>query len=658
MPEDEITQEQQSNEPAVLTKAENPGLFEAVCNQLGINYDSIDRLSPRDQERLYKLDIKAEEGANVTSLNGIEKLTCLRCFGISGSSVSDEMFQNIYRETKNADNLEQALFVTNQVTDFSPLQKCSNLRICSIRGQHNVQSFDVGNFKELETLNFINCDNLWVISNLTEPMKNGALKELSIKYSEKFGQITDEENFINLLKNGYAMERCTLDHGYFMKLMRRHPELRETMENMPDDKIKWADLDEPYSTKQMLMIYDRIADIVNTVCQECESDIQKLANVYRYFCDTMTYNHSAEEQSEDFLDPSVRAVKIANRRALDVLFNNTGVCAGFSNIFNLCGTYLGFNMETCPCTLKNPDQTYESDYAVYQNHEISRTVWYSSATGEKFEYYFDLTNDLGRDRSIFFMLNRDQILLFNQFSLDDLKRRNDESAPGLQRSLDEAGLLRTSERNKLIVAELKQQAEQGQIRAELGLEQDDNSVESGVYVTQMPQNVEVLAQGTPQEFCERVQNLGQDFSERVQPVGGIVQENQPLVVGQEWGQTPKTQQPVEQTQGIEYQPVEQVFVEQPTEFTQDDEYIGDPNYTNYEEPTYYAPLEQVSQPQMPNDTNAYNYQNADYNNANYQYANNSLGQGGVQVPTAEQMQADGNGQGAGNSVAQEESMVR
>ncbi len=833
MPEDEITQEQQSNEPAALTKAENPGLFEAVCNQLGINYDSIDRLSPRDQERLYKLDIKAEEGANVTSLNGVEKLKNLRVFSISGLDDCSELFQDIYKKSKNAEDLEQALFVTNQVKDFSPLQKCSHLRSCDIINQRNVQHFDVDNLEELEDLYLSGCDNLMVVSNLTSPMKSGTLKNLHINYSEKFGQIEDEESFVDLLKNGYALDKCKLEHSYFIKLMRCHPELRETMEAMPNDKIQWADtLGEPYSTKQMLMIYDRISDIVNTVCQEGESDVQKLANVYRYFCDTMTYNNSAEEESQDIFDPSVLEVKFTNRRALEVLFNNKGVCAGFSNIFNLCGNYLGFNMETCHCTAKNSNQTYESDYAINSNHAISKAVWYSTKTGEKFEYYFDLTSDLGYYRSDCFMLNRKQILNRNQFCFDEIKNRNDESSPNLLSVLKAKGLLHTSKRNTVVAFTREENpglfdiackklridpnkksslnpAQLGRIeelnlsstkkdsnghtmlwadvRSLEGIEKfhnlrqirlqgaeeidingliDDNKLQEAqelqdtlsernqitdlsplqncpklecVYIAnqhklesidaenlkgiqelhiqecdslqeianatelqekkvdiqdcenlkpivaenesqtefaEQTESEQVENHETQQKQVEFTQPVEQNFVEQVQPleveqaqsVGDVGQISQPINAEQNWTQMPSAEQPIEQVKAVEYvKPAEQVFVEQPAEFTQNADYVEAPNYSQTTESavdSYYQDFEQ-NEPQYAVEKEAPSYENYGYVDPNAysnQNADQSVAQGDentpTAIPTAEQMQAVKSGQGASNSVSQEESMER
>lgn len=188
----------------------------------------------------------------------------------------------------------------------------------------------------------------------------------------------------------------------------------------------------------MLLAYDRVAEIVNTVCTPKDNDLQKLSNVYRYFCDNKKYADSDVSEEE----------KVSNRSILSVLFNDSAVCVGFSNILNMCGTYLGFDMQPCSCRLKNAeDDYYDERGIIYSDHSISKCTFYNKLTGESYEYYFDLTWDLGMEKSEFFMLNRNQIKLYHQLTIDESINQFLKPAPDVQKDLEERGLLRTTARD-------------------------------------------------------------------------------------------------------------------------------------------------------------------------------------------------------------------
>lgn len=265
MPENEVATEQ-INEPVVFTKAENPGLFEAICKELHISSKSTDFLSSEDLDKVIALDLEVKHGANVTSLNGIEKLRNLSSFEIYGMSdfnKAEIMYYDIYRAS--AKDFETAVFQYNQVEDFSPLQKCSKLEWCTIASQRKIKTLNVGGLHNLQTLWINSCEKLSNISGLATSMSNGELKKYGVENCEKLRKIENDNKFCELLKNRHDIN-VSFDSKYFINLMRDKPELRTTLEALPDESVKWAEHGQPYSTKQMLMVYDRIADIVNTVC--------------------------------------------------------------------------------------------------------------------------------------------------------------------------------------------------------------------------------------------------------------------------------------------------------------------------------------------------------------------------------------------------------
>jgi len=160
MPENEFAPAQNINEPGFLTKAENPGLFEAVCRELHIDSKSTQELSSDELDKVESLDLTPENSANVTSLNGIEKLWNLKSFMVEGIGegnpsdlicydINPNMFDNIKANMLDAEKLETGMFKYNQVEDFSPLQNCSKLKSLYILNQHKVENIDVSELPNL-----------------------------------------------------------------------------------------------------------------------------------------------------------------------------------------------------------------------------------------------------------------------------------------------------------------------------------------------------------------------------------------------------------------------------------------------------------------------------------------------------------------------------
>jgi len=422
----------------MLTKSKNPELFRAICRQLDVSYSIVDELDSATLDKVQTLDLIALDGTNVTSLDGIEELHNLSEFTIKGYSMDREPLMDWYNEREDLADVARGYFEQNQVADFSPLSKCKKLKDCVIAYQRKLETLDFGKLQNLTSISIYECNELRQISGISASMYSGSLDYIYIILCDRLREMPDATRIFGLLGRGYPTTQIRLPSNYFVNLLQNNPSLRETLETIPHNKINWYEPIDSYSTRQMLIAYDRVAEIVNTVCTPKDNDLQKLSNVYRYFCDNKKYADSDVSEEE----------KVSNRSILSVLFNDSAVCVGFSNILNMCGAYLGFDMQPCSCRLKNAeDDYYDERGIIYSDHSISKCTFYNKLTGESYEYYFDLTWDLGMEKSEFFMLNRNQIQLYHQLTIDDSINQFSKPAPDVQKDLEERGLLRTTARD-------------------------------------------------------------------------------------------------------------------------------------------------------------------------------------------------------------------
>ncbi len=422
----------------MLTKSKNPELFRAICRQLDISYSVVDELDSATLDKVQTLDLVALDGTNVTSLDGIEELHNLSEFTIKGYSMDREPLMDWYNEREDLADVARGYFEQNQVADFSPLSKCKKLKYCVIAYQRKLKTLDFGKLQNLTSISVYECNELRQISGISASMYSRSLDYIYIILCDRLREMPDATRIFGLLSRGYPTTQIRLPSNYFVNLLQSNPSLRETLETIPHNKINWYEPIDSYSTRQMLIAYDRVAEIVNTVCTPKDNDLQKLSNVYRYFCDNKKYADSDVSEEE----------KVSNRSVLTALFNDRAVCVGFSNIFNMCGAYLGFDMQPCSCRLKNAEDDYYDERGIINSdHSISKCTFYNKLKGESYEYYFDLTWDLGMEKSEFFMLNRKQIQLYHQLTIDDSINQFLKPAPDVQKDLEERGLLRTSARD-------------------------------------------------------------------------------------------------------------------------------------------------------------------------------------------------------------------
>lgn len=440
----------------MMKKEENPELFKAICGELSYNdldtdFDNLDFLTDEQLERVYFLKLNINNNYDVRDLHGIEKLPNLISFSITGATTEDWGFKKIFNKEYSPEQekeLDTYYHHKNQVADFSPLKNCKNLESIYITHQQKFTNLDLTGMNNLQTIDLFNCNNLISIRNASESMSNKSLERLAVIYCGNFKDITDIDAIIDNIKNKYPLE-LELPVNTYMPITYRHPAFHRNLRDLSPEQLTWSEVGGKYNTQEMLMVEDRIADIVDTVCQEGENGFVQLSRIYRYFCDTAHYSREDDDADK----------KTENRKSLNILFDKDAVCVGISRAFNLCGQYLGYNMQEEFCSSKDPNAPYYKEkYCPNSTHAISKMTTFNRQNGEKHEFYYDLTWDLGSEVSRYFGLSKQQMSVNHQFTIADGR---DLNCPfyDIQSLLAADGCLTTSDRNKAVQADLVQRAQ-------------------------------------------------------------------------------------------------------------------------------------------------------------------------------------------------------
>lgn len=477
----------------MFAKSENPQLFFFVAQ-------AYQRLFPRENispilatsltdEQLSKItsvEINASAFAecNIKSLNGIEKLPNLEEFILRGQSDTQNVdgFRRVQQQArkgiynKREYNSPQEFLQDNsryfvdsynasQITDLTPLQRCSGLKKIDLSEQHSLGEIDVSFWHNLLELNMKNCKQLYTIKGLESlrAVKNPAEKtddfdasQLSLNFTgcDFLRHVGGFDQYVNAAVDyadyEYPMQLPTT---CFCNLHRQYPESmhRLIMEQQAGEKaIYWTECCENFkfmsSSAKMNMAKNRADNIIRTVCAGQEkSPMGQVAQVYRWICDNVTYDYKGleaagkdtrpkpdlEEKSDPFFLNAYSHNKI--RTMHSALFSKTAVCVGVSNLFNFLVSDLGYLTSSIYCSSESADDPH----LTIANHQMSAVYV------QEDPYYCDPTWDLGGRQSRYFCLTGEEVSKDHNFTISEAGAN--KTPPSLQAMLQNAGYLQTQQ---------------------------------------------------------------------------------------------------------------------------------------------------------------------------------------------------------------------
>lgn len=477
----------------MFVKSENPQLFNFVAKAYHRLYPKehfshyfITSLSDEQLAKINSIEIDANAFAeeNIKTLKGIEKLPNLISFSLRGQSESQnagafKRLQRIANEgsyslsdykskqdylSKNSKYYVDS-YNASQIIDLTPLQHCSKLKQIDLAEQHSLGEIDLSFWPNLLKLNMKNCRQLYTIKGLDKlrAVKNPSEKsedfdssQLSLNFTgcdflrhvEGFSQYVDAA--VDFAEYEYPMQLPTTA---FCNLHRQHPQAMHKLimdQQTGERAVFWTEYCDNFkymsSSVKMNMAKNRADNIIRTVCAGQEkSPMGQVAQVYRWICDNVTYDHAGLEKAnsdtkprpdlEENQDPFFLNAYSQNkiRTMHSALFSKTAVCVGVSNLFNFLVSDLGYLTSRVFCSSESPDDPN----LTIANHQMS-AVYVGSDP-----YYCDATWDLGKKQSQYFCLTGEEAGKDHSFTVAEVAANKNPTS--LQNMLRNAGYLQTQQ---------------------------------------------------------------------------------------------------------------------------------------------------------------------------------------------------------------------
>ncbi len=479
----------------MLRYEDNPGLFCAIWQQYGekLRGTVAGFATPKpgyffsDDELAQVTELKIVRQYDFTqpikTLNGIDQLDNLKKFEYVGYVASNlygqtsgviERSNYLGSEATEKDKQYMAKIINNsQLEDISALQRCFNLESVILRNQNNITEVDFSGNPKLHHIELTNCRYLKTVKGLDEllavkypeeamiVMEEDPYNDMEINFNGCYS-LREIENFDSFVNSWYNNNEIPVDVNaklpttLYCNLTRKYPQgVIELLEHnrQEHDFIQWTDVgngDVLYSvnTKQMQMAKERVDNIVRTVCDENDSPIVRVSKVYRWICDNVTYDHDQiqrEHSGQEKVDwthykgHENRYGRNISRSAYRALFDKKAVCVGVSNLFNFMCSDIGYLALPCSCAAaQNGDPRL-----ALSDHQMSKMIINGNL------YYFDPTWDLGKERSGYFGLSKQEIEgKWHTLTIDDVDVENAES---IQRDLYNARCLETQKQDSNII---------------------------------------------------------------------------------------------------------------------------------------------------------------------------------------------------------------
>ena len=300
----------------MLSREENPELFAILCNRLGITNDKIDIIPSNRLAGITILNIHLEE--KISSLKGIEKLFNLRAFILNGANENAPEVEQVGLFNKSLEE-EYAIYNKNQIMDLSPLYECKQLEGVVISNQRFIEEVDFANWPNMRAALFNRCGNLKTVKGLSQIKVFSQLGEESVKNSisfdfsgcEKLKNVVDFDalraavSWYNIDFKTPILALPIKTYLYMANHSNNHIKNYTDMifKNKKNDFVGWVDNSyrlerDEINGRQMALLHDRMATILDTICNNQMSPMQQIYSVYNWITHNVTYDRSGLKYAE------------------------------------------------------------------------------------------------------------------------------------------------------------------------------------------------------------------------------------------------------------------------------------------------------------------------------------------------------------------------
>ena len=461
----------------MLRKETNPGLFEQVRrtynnivfdlpNSVQISSDA-QEISQDQLDMIRVITLVCQKDAFIESLEGIEKLKNLENININGvwqedyykrsHRLVDVIKNNFPPEEHEARfrDLEREMvqtYLSNQLTDLSPLAKCPQLKGICLQGQRKIESIDVSQFPNLKIFIMNECPKLERVEGLDKlDIKEKDKIDIRFYGCDRLNDVSNYAQFVEKVEKSAPNSRVIMPITTYMHLTNRDQSLRENEKFQQSKKFCWVDEHTSIRTFHVEMVKTRVDEIMSLLCRSSDSPLTRIACAYNWISENIDYDTKASDAEKKAREEGLIArdeygepLQDTLRSSYVSLFKKKGVCVAKSSLFSVACAEQGVLVERVLCGKK--DKNFISEKLTFWPiHSIAKINL--KADGEDNYYFFDPTFDMhnrkGKNKtSRFFCLNADEERKLSGYSFG-IDNTLQKVAPSLQEELKKTNLLYT-----------------------------------------------------------------------------------------------------------------------------------------------------------------------------------------------------------------------
>lgn len=369
------------------------------------------------QEELNKITKLKINNSSIKDISELYYCTNLKELEIS-STVAKKM-ANVNSKYRY-DPINDYKFMQVAITDFSVIEKLSNLEYLKIENVTTIKNLDLSNLKKLYSLDLSNNQNLRMLLGLE---KLNELSELKL-YRNNIKTSIDLEK---MLENN--LNSVQLDFDLYPNLVNTNPNIYEVMRKYIKDghNFKFSENLSGFCTNDILPIkmnemHNKAQEILSKIIKDDYTDIEKIVAIYYYLIKHVTYDWvrlNASKNHENIYSKNgeiiVSGEKLEtdyNRRnsSYNAIVEGRSVCEGYTNMMHYLLNMVGIESRTVSCNMDSENVEY---VGYNSNHSIIRIKidndW----------YYFDPTNDGINNTIKYFFKTKGEISKTHKLSMDE-----------------------------------------------------------------------------------------------------------------------------------------------------------------------------------------------------------------------------------------------
>lgn len=377
------------------------------------------------KEELSKITKLKISNGGIKNISELEHCTNLKELEI-GSSVAKKM-TNVNSSYRH-DPINDYKFMQIAITDFSVIEKLSNLEYLKIENVSTISNLDLSNLKNLYLLDLSNNQNLTNVKGLEDLEK---LVELKL--------------FRNNIKNSIDLEKLLqqdlndvqLDFDLYPNLVKTNPNIYEVICKYKNSgcSFKFSENLSGLKTNDILPIkmeemHKKAQGIIEQIVKEDYSEIEKLVAIYYYLLNNVSYDWerlNASKNNENIYSKNgevivsgetLKANYDRRNSSYNAIMEGKSVCEGYTNMMHYLLNIVGIDSRTVSCNISEANIEY---VGYNSNHSIIRV------NIDNGWYYFDPTND-GLDNNIkYFFKTKEEINKTHKLSMDEVIINNVEN---------------------------------------------------------------------------------------------------------------------------------------------------------------------------------------------------------------------------------------